>query len=74
MHAGPHEGNFTIYNRYWKFKSNCSVGAFRPTNLTSFKMSSSSFSAAAAAEDGKQPWLEIGVSGATETVPNPGAK
>ena len=64
------DGTFTIYDPTWRFVSNCSVGAFHPTNLTSFKMS------AAAAADGaaitSPAWLEVGVSGSTGTVPNPG--
>merc|ERR1712232_724699 len=64
MFTLDHDGTFTIYDNSWKFISNCSVGAFRPTNLTSFTMAPAVGSAAA--------WLEVGVSGSTETVPNPG--
>ena len=60
-----HDGTFTIYDSAWHFISNCSVGAFHPTNLTSFAM-------APAVATGQQVWLEVGVSGGTETVPNPG--
>lgn len=60
-----HEGTFIIYVRDWKHISNCSVGGFHPTTLTSFEM-------AATVAAGAQPWLEVGVSGATETIPNPG--
>ena len=60
-----HDGTFTIYDSAWYFISNCSVGAFHPTNLTSFAMTPAVATA--------QPvWLEVGVSGSTETVPNPG--
>lgn len=64
------DGTFTIYDPAWHFVSNCSVGAFRPTNLTSFKMR-----AAAAVNDAANAspaWLEVGVSGGSnETVPIP---
>ena len=60
-----HDGTFTIYDSAWHFISNCSVGSFHPTNLTSFEM-------APAVSTGKKVWLEVGVSGGTETVPNPG--
>jgi hypothetical protein len=59
------DGTFTIYDSAWHFISNCSVGAFRPTNLTSFAM-------APAVATTQSVWLEVGVSGSTETVPNPG--
>ena len=49
----------------WKLLSNNTVGMFNPTNLASFQMG--------ATESTKQPvWLEVGVAGGTETVPNPG--
>jgi len=57
------EGTFTVYDSVWHFISNCSVGPFRPHNLTSFEMT------AAAADPAV--WLEIGVSAGTSTVPNP---
>jgi hypothetical protein len=60
-----HAGTFTIYDSAWHFISSCSVGAFRPTNLTSFAMAS-------AVATTQPVWLEVGVSGSTETVPNPG--
>ena len=58
------DGTFTVYDRSWHFVSSCSVGAFQPTNLTSFEMSPAVAAPAV--------WLEIGVSGSTETVANPG--
>jgi hypothetical protein len=79
-------GTFTIYDRAWNALSNCSVGAFRPSNLAQFAMgpvaavassSSSSSSQTFAAVGGggsSAPWLEVGVAGATETVPNPTPK
>jgi len=60
-----HDGTFTIYDSAWHFISNCSVGAFHPTNLTSFAM-------APAVATTQPVWLEVGVSGSTEVVPNPG--
>jgi hypothetical protein len=60
-----HDGTFTIYDSAWHFISNCSVGAFHPTNLTSFAMTP-------AVATAQLVWLEVGVSGSTETVPNPG--
>jgi hypothetical protein len=76
------EGTFTIYDRAWNALSNCSVGAFRPSNLAQFEMapvaavSSQSFAAGGGGGSGgasasSAPWLEVGVAGATETVPNP---
>ena len=76
------EGTFTIYDRAWNTLSNCSVGAFRPSNLAQFAMGpvavaqSASLSQPFAAGGGggggsSAPWLEVGVAGATETVPNP---
>ena len=68
-HLDP-DGTFTIYDPAWHFVSNCSVGTFRPTNLTSFKMR-----AAAAVNDAVNAppaWLEVSVSGGSnETVPIP---
>lgn len=59
-------GTFTVYDRDWHLVSSSPAGAFHPTHLSTFEMTS-----AVAA----QPlWLEVGVSGATETVPNPGAQ
>jgi hypothetical protein len=58
------DGTFTVYDRSWHVVSSCSVGAFQPTNLTSFEMSPAVAASAV--------WLEIGVSGSTETVANPG--
>ena len=51
-----HNGTFTIYDSAWHFISNCSVGAFHPTNLTSFAM-------APAVATAQPVWLEVGVSG-----------
>ena len=75
------EGTFTIYDRAWNALSNCSVGAFRPSNLAQFEMgpvaaSSQPFAAgggggSGGASSSSAPWLEVGVAGATETVPNP---
>jgi hypothetical protein len=59
------DGTFTIYDQSWKMLCNNTVGTFKPTNLSSFQMS--------VGAPGKKPlWLEVGVVGATETVPNPG--
>ena len=59
------DGAFTIYDQYWKLLSNSSVGQqFNPTNMASFEISP--------AAPAKPLWLEVGVAGATETVPNPG--
>ena len=71
------EGTFTIYDRAWNALSNCSVGAFRPSNLAQFVMApvaaSSQPYVAGVGGGGSSsaPWLEVGVAGATETVPNP---
>jgi hypothetical protein len=77
------EGTFTIYDRAWNALSNCSVGAFRPSNLAQFEMapvaaafSQQSFAAGGGGGSGgasasSAPWLEVGVAGSTETVPNP---
>ena len=75
-----HEGRFTIYDRAWNALSNCSVGAFRPSNLAQFEMApadvpqSSQPDALASGGGSSAPWLEVGVAGATETVPNPAPK
>ena len=59
------DGTFTVHDRYWRALSSCSVGAFGPAHLANFEMSP--------AVPAKEPvWLEVGVAGATETVPNPG--
>ena len=58
-------GIFSVYDPNWFKLATCSVGPFRPTNLTSFAMGSQAMNESKA-------WLEVGVSGGTETVPNPG--
>eukprot|EP00037_Helgoeca_nana_P014054 m.130150 g.130150 ORF g.130150 m.130150 type:complete len:951 (+) comp22365_c0_seq6:195-3047(+) len=63
MFTLDHDGVFTVYDRDWIFVSNCSVGPLRPTNLANFEMTPRAPANAL--------WLEVGVAGAGETVPNP---
>ena len=65
MFALDANGTFSVYDHNWSPLATCSVGPFRPTNLTSFAMGSRTVG-------GSKAWLEVGVSGSTETVPNPG--
>lgn len=63
MFTLDHNGTFTVFDRNWNQISKCSVGVFNPTNLATFEMGP--------AVPAPPIWLEIGVAGATETVPNP---
>lgn len=64
MFTLDHNGTFVIYDDFWNQISNCSVGPFNPSSLTTFEMASS-------VPGSNAMWLEIGVAGATDTVPNP---
>eukprot|EP00040_Diaphanoeca_grandis_P022588 m.121777 g.121777 ORF g.121777 m.121777 type:complete len:952 (+) comp28878_c0_seq1:127-2982(+) len=60
-------GVFTIYDRNWWVVSNYSMGvAFQPKSLELFKMEPAS-----PTPSSPSLWLEVGVHGATDTVPNP---
>ena len=63
MFTLDHNGTFTVFDRNWNQISKCSVGVFNPTNLATFEMGP--------VVPAPPIWLEIGVAGATETVPNP---
>eukprot|EP00039_Didymoeca_costata_P020810 m.342513 g.342513 ORF g.342513 m.342513 type:complete len:920 (-) comp21471_c0_seq1:215-2974(-) len=56
-------GTFSVYDESWNMLSSSSVGSFRPTQMDTFEMKT--------ANSTESAWLEIGVAGSTDTVPNP---